>query len=83
MLQKSNKIISSSIKKVGDFTYSFIRNGEQPLFKRQGIITCNSSDEVNFDQATSLAIRYGFMGELLKWFEKHKSWKEGAYIDRY
>ena len=38
--------------------------------------------EVNFIQATGLAIRFGFMGELLEWYEKEKYWKEGGYVVR-
>ncbi|MCT4138477.1 hypothetical protein HZP64_14550 [Elizabethkingia anophelis] len=79
-LKASTKVITDSIEKVGDYTYSFVIEGDKPLYKRQGIINFNSDEEVNFDQATAMAIKYGFMGELLKWYESEKSWKEGAYI---
>lgn len=78
-LKKNQKVIPSSFS-TNNNTTVFICDGPQPLYKRSFIITSNSDDEVNFMQATGLAIRFGFMGELLSWFEVMKDWKEGGYI---
>ena len=37
---------------------------------------------VNFEQATGKAILFGFMGDLLKWFDENRDWKEGGYVER-
>ena len=80
-LKKSPKVIEESFSTMND-TMSFVCKGNQPIYKRSFIITSNSEMEVNFIQATGLAIRFGFMGELLEWYEKEKYWKEGGYVVR-
>lgn len=77
-LKQSNKLIEDSESRVGS-TISFIVKGNQPLYKRT-IYIRNFDGEVNFFQATSLAILYGFMGDLLIWYHDNKNWKEGGYI---
>lgn len=53
-------------------------NGNQALHKRMIIIRENNG-QINFEQASSLAIRFSFMGELLKWLESNRNYKEGGY----
>jgi hypothetical protein len=77
-LLESDKVIKDSQLKIGS-TITFILNTEKPLHKRT-ITIREFNGEINFMQATGLAIIYGFMGDLLNWYEEHKSWKEGGYV---
>ncbi|MFN7675344.1 hypothetical protein [Flavobacterium sp.] len=36
--------------------------------------------QVNFMQATGTAIVWGFMRELLDWYEENRDWKEGGHF---
>ena len=73
----SGKVIKNSLDIVGSSTM-IIEKGTSAIFKRT--VTIRTIDnEVPFNLATGLAIRFGFMGDLLKWFEEKKGWKEGDY----
>ena len=79
-LLESEKVDKNTYLKVGD-THTVNQKGNKPLYKR--IIRIREIDGcINFMQATWLAAYYGFMGELLAWYEKEKNWKEGAYIKK-
>ena len=76
----SNKVIPDSKLKIGDTT-TFVAVGDKPMHKRH--ITLREFDGmINFDQATGKAILFGFMGDLLTWFEENRDWKEGGYFVR-
>lgn len=79
-LENHPKIIKGSIQKVGDTTYFFVVAGKKPISRRTHIINFNSKGEVNFNQATGLALNFGFMGDLMKWYYENKGWKEGDFI---
>lgn len=76
-LKKSSKIDNTTQRVIGS-TISFMINGNQALHKRMIIIRENNG-QINFEQASSLAIRFSFMGELLKWLESNRNYKEGGY----
>lgn len=73
----SGKVVPNSKIVVGS-TITFMATGNKSFHKR--IIRIRDFDgEVNFMQATGLAIIYGFMGELLEWYKINKNWNEGGY----
>jgi hypothetical protein len=77
-LKNSSKIDSTTYLNVGS-THSFSLKGSRPLHKR--LVIVREIDKcVGFMQSTGLAALYGFMGDLLMYFEKQKGWKEGAYV---
>lgn len=74
---KSGKVIPESKNKIGN-TVSFLLEGNQAIHKRL-IIIRHINSEINFEQASSLAFNFGFMGFLLNWLIENKGWKEGGY----
>lgn len=74
-----DKILPESRMNIGSNTITFVIKGIKPMHKRFVVIN-HKNGVINFNQATALAIRFQFMGDLLKWFEENRSWKEGAYI---
>lgn len=79
-LLNSGKIITESKIIVGS-TITFLAKGSKPIHKR--IIRIREiNGEVNYMQATALAILYGFMGDLLDWYRENKKWNEGGYTVR-
>jgi len=78
-LLNCDKIRPDSRMSIGANTITFVLAGNKPMHKRFIVIN-HSNGLVNFNQSTALAIRFGFMGSLLHYFEKEHSWKEGAYI---
>jgi hypothetical protein len=79
-LLKSEKVNPATYLRVGN-THTVNLKGNRPLHKKL-IVVREFGGEVNFMQATGLAVVHGFMGELLDWFETKKGWKEGAYINK-
>jgi hypothetical protein len=75
---KSGKIIPESQIRIGS-TYTFVINGPQELHKRL-ILMREIDNQINFEQASALAIRFSFMGVLLNWLLINRNWKEGGYI---
>ena len=75
----SGQIVENSEVKVGN-TVTFILKGSQEMRKRIILIRCTDNGEVNFNQASGLAIRLRFMGDLLNWFLIEKQWKEGGFV---
>lgn len=66
-------------------SHAYIVVGHKPLHKRRIVVrefddSRYDSPQVNFMQATGIAIVWGFMRELLDWYEEHRDWKEGGYI---
>jgi hypothetical protein len=60
-------------------TKTFILKGKLAIHKRTIRIRELTPGKVCYEQSTSLAARFGFMGVLLAWLESNKNWKEGAY----
>ena len=79
-LIKSGKIVPESLRRIGN-TSTLIVKGTRAIYKRTIVLRCDNNDEVNFNQSAGLAARFNFMGELLKWFEENKDWKEGDYFE--
>ena len=74
-----DKINPNSQTSVGNHFVTFMEVGHGPM--RRKLVTINVfNGEVLYEQATYLAARFQFMGNLLTWLEKNKNWKEGAYI---
>ncbi len=75
---QSGKVIEESELKIGS-TITFMLKEDKALHKR--IITLRDfNGEINFMQATSQAITFRFMGELLEWYKSNKNWNEGGYF---
>jgi len=77
----SGMLENDGIIKNGKAT-NFILKGPQAMFKRTCIAREVEAGEITFENATSLAIRLGFMGKLLDWLYENKNWKDGGYLDR-
>jgi hypothetical protein len=60
-------------------TTAYIVKGIKPISKRT-ILLRETDGQVGFMHATGYAITLGLMPKLLKWFEKNRDWKNGAYI---
>jgi hypothetical protein len=77
-IAKCQLVDQASILHVGTTT-TFVIKGRQALHKRFFLIRELQSGEVSAEQATGIAIRLGFLKELMEWLEKNKKWKEGGY----
>lgn len=78
-LRECKNIIPQSQNRVGS-TITFVRIGNQPMHKRLILFRELEDGQVSFEQSVALAARYNFLGNLLKWFEENKNWKDGAYF---
>lgn len=78
-INSSEKIVPDSEFKVGDTT-TFVIVGKQPLYKRKILVRELEPGLINYMQATGLALRFNFMGNLLQWLEQNKNWKDGGYF---
>lgn len=83
-MEATGKLTEGGHIKIGK-SHAFIMAGHKPLHKRRFFARefedANYVDgQVNFIQATGLAIICGFMGGLLIWLEKERDWKEGGFI---
>ncbi|GAB1856698.1 hypothetical protein MHTCC0001_15330 [Flavobacteriaceae bacterium MHTCC 0001] len=77
-IKESKKIEEDSELRAGN-SISFVLKGDKPFHKK--FVTIREINGcINFDQAMGKAVLFGFIGELLKWLEKHKNWREGEYI---
>lgn len=78
LIIKSPKIDPESHINVGS-SHTFNLKGDKPIYKRH--INIRSKDgQFTYLDATGKAIVLGFMTELLKWLEKNRNWKDGAYF---
>lgn len=75
----SGKLVKDGIVKFGSTT-TFVISGPQAVYKRSILVRELKPGQVSFEQTTGLAIRFSFIGALLKWLEINRNWKEGAYI---
>lgn len=76
-IRKNNNFLDSLT--IGSTT-AYIMVGNKPVMKRTHILRELEPGIVDYYSATGLAIKLGFMGALLEWFEQNKNWKDGAYI---
>lgn len=65
--------------KVGSTTL-YVTHNTKALHKRTILLRELKKGQVSFELATALAIKFNFMGELLKWLEENRNWKDGAYV---
>ncbi|MBL7703834.1 MAG: hypothetical protein JNM14_16410 [Ferruginibacter sp.] len=77
---QSGKIIPDSKLKIGS-TATFVTEGTQAIHKRLVIIREIEDGAISFENATAMALKFNFMGSLLKWLESNKNWKDGAYVE--
>lgn len=77
LARKSDRIIDEF--QVGD-TYVFVKQGTRAANKRTIYIRNSRSGVVDYNFATAVALKIDKMGELLKWLEKNRKWKDGAYF---
>jgi len=75
----SGKLTKDGILKIGSTT-TFILEGMQPSHRRSISVRELEPGEICLEQASSLAIRFAFLGNFLDWLYKNKNWKEGGYI---
>ncbi len=74
------KIVPESKVKVGNTT-TFVLDNNKAMHKRLILYRELEQGVLNFENATSLAIRLGFMGFILEWYEQNKNWKDGGYFE--
>ena len=79
-INKTGKIILDSKVNVGKTTI-FVLKGDKPIFKRNILLREIAPGQIHFIQATGIAIKLSFMGNLLKWLEDNRGWKEGEYFN--
>lgn len=80
LIAKSPKVIPNSKIKNGN-SIVFYLIGTQALYKRTISIRNLNNKGVGFESATGLAIRLGFMTQLLLWYESNKKWKDGGFYE--
>lgn len=61
-------------------TTTFVVAGKQAIYKRSILIRNIGDDQICYEHATGLAIKFAFIGILMDWFEANRNWKEGGYI---
>lgn len=78
-VKASRKLAKDGIVRFGSTT-TFIVEGPQAIYKRSTLVRELEPGQVCFEQATGLALKFSFLGQLLEWLEANRNWKEGAYI---
>jgi hypothetical protein len=78
-IKASNLLVKDGIFPT-DVTTTYIIKGNQAIHKRKLVVRHLEAGQVCLEQATSLALRFSFIGALMDWLEVNRSWKEGAYI---
>ena len=78
LLKSCGKV--ENIVKVGS-TIAYLLKGTSHIGKRTLIVRRIANNTVDYNCATGIAIRVGKMGELLKWYEDNRQWKEGEYFN--
>lgn len=76
-IRKNNNILESVT--IGSST-AYVLVGSKPVMKRTYLVRELEPGVVDYYSATGLAIKLGFMGALLDWFEQNRNWKDGAYV---
>jgi hypothetical protein len=78
-VKASGKLVVDGIVKFGTTT-TFVINGPQAIYKRSIFIRELEPGQICLEQATAVALKFSFLGPLLKWLVLNRNWKEGAYI---
>lgn len=79
LLIESDRV--ADVVSVGD-TRAYVLKGSSPSHKRTLYLRKTLDRQVTYLKATGLAIRVGRIADLSDWFEVHRKWKDGAYIER-
>lgn len=61
-------------------TKAYVLSGTGQLHRRIFYFQIVGDGQVSFNFATGVATKLKCMGQLLKWLEENRGWKEGAYI---
>lgn len=77
----SGKVIDTSKIKVGNTTVFVLIAERKAMYKRLIVLRELTPNEISFEMATGLAINLKFMGNLLRWLEENRNWKDGAYCE--
>jgi len=77
-INKSGWVIPNSQRKVGKTTM-FVLTGTQPIHKRLILVRELEAGQVTYEQATGIAIKLGFLSEVMEWLRINKQWVEGAF----
>jgi hypothetical protein len=77
IIENCDKIMDKTV--VGNTT-AFVITGTSPSHKRTIYLRKTSDDQIPFLKATAICIRLSKMGELLKWYEDNRNWKDGGYF---
>ena len=80
-VRQSEKVEEGGILKSGSTTV-YVAKGVQAIYKRITSVRELEPGGICLEQATAIALRYGFLGKLIHWLEENKDWKEGAYIEK-
>lgn len=75
----SGKLAKGGIVKFGSTT-TLVIDGPQAIYKRSILIRELEPGQICLEQATAVALRFLFLGQILEWLVANRNWKEGAYI---
>lgn len=75
----SGKLAHGGIVKFGSTT-TLVVDGPQAIYKRSTLIRELEPGQICLEQATAVALKFSFLGQLLEWLVTNRNWKEGAYI---
>lgn len=77
LINSSKKIESQT--QVGSII-AILLAGRQPVHKRIIYLRKGKGGEINYEQATGIAIRLGILDGLIEWYRLNKNWKDGGYV---
>ena len=75
----SGRLAHGGVVKFGSTT-TLVVVGSQAIYKRSTLIRELEPGQVSLEQATAVALKFSFLGQLPEWLLTNRSWKEGAYI---
>lgn len=78
-VKSSGKLVDDGIVNFGATT-TLVIAGPQAIYKRSTLVRELTPGQICLEQATGLAIKLSFLGQLMAWLEANRDWKEGAYI---
>lgn len=78
-VKASGKLAKGGVVKFGSTT-TLVIDGSQAIYKRSILIREIETGQICLEQATAVALRFLFLGQLLEWLVTNRNWKEGAYI---
>lgn len=79
LISSHPRVIPGSEIRVNN-SVAYVMVGNKPINKRIILTREISPNQLGFISSTAVAIRLGFIGELLTWLVENRNWKDGAYI---